>query len=77
MSNVISPSPSLQRGGKVKRNDLKLTKKFLPLDVWQWQKEEIKAKLRNPQYIEFAINGIGSALAEKFGSLEKATGLKK
>jgi hypothetical protein len=39
--------------------------------------KKIKAKLRNPQYIEIAINSIGSALAEKFGSSEKATGLNK
>lgn len=38
--------------------------------------KQIKANLRNPQYLENAINSIGSAIAEKFGSSEKATGLK-
>lgn len=39
--------------------------------------KQLKDNITNPLYIEIAISKIGSALAEKFGKLEKSTELKQ
>lgn len=61
----------------IKNQTTKLERKKLSPEVWEWQKAQIKANLRNPLYMELAIDSIGSAIAEKVDSSEKAIELKK
>jgi hypothetical protein len=39
--------------------------------------KQLRDNITNPLYMEIAINKIGSAVAEKFGKLEKPTELRK
>lgn len=39
--------------------------------------KQLRDNITNPLYMEIAINSIGSAVAEKFGKLEKFAELKQ